>query len=179
VQSHPPPILLIQPTSYKNHILLICAPFGTAPHFQSPRVEVCENLLSWRFSSEKIKVFLSEQFLVTCNTMLQCYSATRLQCYNAIVHHWSYSAYPSWSSVTENGSISPQWHHTTCERWGGRPRSDHGQMIADVKTGIFCWIAHPKLTFWHEYHIASQKVPKTSEWHVIPISSSMMQEVSG
>jgi len=37
---------------------------------------------------------------------------------------WSHSANPSWASVVaENGSISPQWHHTTCGQRGGRPKS--------------------------------------------------------
>jgi len=44
---------------------------------------------------------------------------------------WSHSANPSWASVAENGSISPQWHHTICGQWGGRPKSNHGQTMAD------------------------------------------------
>jgi len=46
---------------------------------------------------------------------------------------WSRSANPSWARVAENGSISPQWHHTTCGQWGGRPKSNHGQTMADRK----------------------------------------------
>jgi len=46
---------------------------------------------------------------------------------------WSHSANPSWASVAENGSISPQWHHTTCGQRGGRPKSNHGQTMADRK----------------------------------------------
>ena len=34
---------------------------------------------------------------------------------------WSHSVNPSWASVAKNGSISPQWHHTTCGQRGGRP----------------------------------------------------------
>jgi len=46
---------------------------------------------------------------------------------------WSHSANPSWASVSENGSISPQWHHTVCGQQRGRPKSYHGQTIADRK----------------------------------------------
>jgi len=42
----------------------------------------------------------------------------------------SHSANPSWASVAENGSTSPQWHHTTCWNRGGRPKSNHGQTMA-------------------------------------------------
>jgi len=33
--------------------------------------------------------------------------------------------------VAENGSIFPQRHHTTCGQRGGRPKFNHGQMMAD------------------------------------------------
>ena len=49
---------------------------------------------------------------------------------------WSYSANPSWASVAENGSISPQLHHTTCGQRGGRPKSNHGQTMADSIRGV-------------------------------------------
>jgi len=39
----------------------------------------------------------------------------------------------SWLIVTENSSIFPQWHHTTCGQRGGRPKSNHEQMMAEVK----------------------------------------------
>jgi len=29
---------------------------------------------------------------------------------------------------------SPQWHHTTCGHWGGRPKSNHGQTMAEKNT---------------------------------------------
>jgi len=44
---------------------------------------------------------------------------------------WSHYANPSWASVAEHGSISPQWHHTTCVQLGGRSKSNHGQTMAD------------------------------------------------
>ena len=39
---------------------------------------------------------------------------------------------------------SPQWHHTTCGQRGGRPKSNHGQTMADRKKkditdGAWCW----------------------------------------
>ena len=46
---------------------------------------------------------------------------------------WSHSANPSWASVAENGSISPQRHYTTCGQRGGRPKFNRGQMMADRK----------------------------------------------
>ena len=49
----------------------------------------------------------------------------------------SHSTNLFWASVAENGSISPQWHHTACGQWGGRPMSNHGWMImmAERKKG--------------------------------------------
>jgi len=44
---------------------------------------------------------------------------------------WSHSANPSWASVAENGSISPQWHQTTCGQRGERPKFNFGQTMAD------------------------------------------------
>jgi len=38
---------------------------------------------------------------------------------------------PVRASVAEKGSISPQWHHTTCGNRGGRPKSNHGQTMAE------------------------------------------------
>ena len=52
---------------------------------------------------------------------------------------WSRSANPSWASVAENGSISPQWHHTTCGQRGGRPKFNHGQTMADRKNDAKSW----------------------------------------
>ena len=46
---------------------------------------------------------------------------------------WSHSANPSWASVAENGSISPQRHHTTCGQRGGRLKFNHAQTMADRK----------------------------------------------
>ena len=46
---------------------------------------------------------------------------------------WPHSANPSWASVAENGSISPRWHCKTCGQRGGRPKSNHGQMMAYSK----------------------------------------------
>jgi len=52
---------------------------------------------------------------------------------------WSPSANPSWASVAENGSISPQWHNTNFGQWGGRPKSNHGQTMADEKKNtVWC-----------------------------------------
>ena len=39
---------------------------------------------------------------------------------------WSHSVNPSWASVAENGSISPQWHYTTSGQRGGRLMSNRG-----------------------------------------------------
>ena len=49
---------------------------------------------------------------------------------------WSHSANPSLASVAENGSISPQRHHTTCGQRGGRPMFNNGQMMGDRKKTI-------------------------------------------
>jgi len=53
--------------------------------------------------------------------------------FKGFVPDWLHSANPSWASVAENGSISPQRHHTTCGQRGGRPKFNHGQMMADRK----------------------------------------------
>ena len=56
---------------------------------------------------------------------------------------WSHSVNPSWASMTKNSSISPQWHHTTCEQRGRKPKSNHGQTMAEIKktveTNAFVW----------------------------------------
>jgi len=49
-----------------------------------------------------------------------------------------HSANPSWASVAENGSISPQRNHATCGQRGGRPKFNHGQTIADRKKSGVC-----------------------------------------
>jgi len=49
----------------------------------------------------------------------------------------SHSASPSWASMAENGSISTQWHHTTCGQRGGRPKSNHRQTMADRKKSLY------------------------------------------
>ena len=46
---------------------------------------------------------------------------------------WSHSANLSWASVVENGSISPQWHHTTCGQGGGRLKFNYGQTMGGKK----------------------------------------------
>jgi len=50
---------------------------------------------------------------------------------------WSHSANPSWAGVTENGSIFPKRHHTSRD-WTsrGRPKSNHGQTLAEIKKAI-------------------------------------------
>jgi len=35
--------------------------------------------------------------------------------------------------MAENGSISPQWHRTTCGQQGGRLKSNHRQTMAAKK----------------------------------------------
>ena len=42
---------------------------------------------------------------------------------------WSHSADPSCASSVENGSIYPQWHHTTCGHQGANPTSNHEQWL--------------------------------------------------
>jgi len=58
---------------------------------------------------------------------------------------WSHSANPCWASVAENGSISPQWHHTTCGQRGGRPKFNQGQTMGDKKNRT---VAAFKYKFW-------------------------------
>jgi len=55
---------------------------------------------------------------------------------------WSHSASPSWASVSENSSISPQWHHTTCGHRGGRLESNHGQTLAQRKISRYTYQMH-------------------------------------
>ena len=51
---------------------------------------------------------------------------------------WSHFANPSCPGVTENGSISPQWHRTTCGHRGRKPTSTHWQTTAgkNWETGL-------------------------------------------
>jgi len=46
--------------------------------------------------------------------------------------------HPDRASVAENGSISPQWHHTICGRRRGRQKFNHGQGQW-LKKGTGCW----------------------------------------
>ena len=39
---------------------------------------------------------------------------------------------PVLSQCGRYGSISPEWHHTTCGNHGGRPKSKHGQTMAEL-----------------------------------------------
>ena len=50
---------------------------------------------------------------------------------NGFFPGWPHSANPSWASVSENGSISPHWHHTNWRQRGGRPKSNHRWTMAD------------------------------------------------
>jgi len=50
-----------------------------------------------------------------------CLLTAVAECFKGFLPGWLNSANPSWPNVTENGSISPQWHHTTCGHGGGRP----------------------------------------------------------
>jgi len=45
--------------------------------------------------------------------------------------------FSSWASVTKNGSISSQWHRTTCGHRGGRLKSNHGQTAAERNKAFF------------------------------------------
>jgi len=51
----------------------------------------------------------------------------------SIPRDFSHSANPSWASVAENGSISPQWHHTTCGQRGGRLKSTDRWWLIEKK----------------------------------------------
>ena len=78
--------------------------------------------------------------IAQCNNSLSVLPVARVQFpataeyFKGFFRGWSHSANPSWASVAENGSISPQWHHTTCGQRGGRPKSNHGQTMADRKS---------------------------------------------
>jgi len=37
---------------------------------------------------------------------------------------------PAWQKMAQS---PPQWHHTTCRHRGGRPKSNHGQTMAEAK----------------------------------------------
>ena len=48
---------------------------------------------------------------------------------------WSHSTKPSWASVAENGSISPQRHHTTCgQRRKGRSSTMDRRWLIEKKS---------------------------------------------
>ena len=76
-----------------------------------------------------VLVLESSVMLVQWNSSLSVLPLARVQfpaaaeCFKGFFPGWSHSANPSWASVAENGSISPQWHHTTCGQRGGRPNS--------------------------------------------------------
>ena len=43
------------------------------------------------------------------------------------------------ANVAEDGWISPQWHHSPCGHWGGRPKSNHGQTVAEKMSHLPIW----------------------------------------
>ena len=52
---------------------------------------------------------------------------------------------PAWQNMAEHGSISSQWHHTTCGHRGGRPTSNHGHTMAEFKENNIFY-SHPIVT---------------------------------
>jgi len=49
--------------------------------------------------------------------------------------------------AADNGSISPQWPHTTCGHWGVRPKPHHGQTWAEDKENSMISL-HKLRTLW-------------------------------
>jgi len=90
---------------------------------------------------------------------------------------WSHSANPSWASLGENGSIPPQWHHTTCGQRGGRPKFNHGQTMADRKNCMTYQtgnasrdeLLHHRMT--HPPILSSYKSISGPHWENIPFVS--------
>jgi len=76
----------------------------------------------------------------------------------------SHSANPPWASVAENGSISPQWHHTTCGQRGGRPKSNHGQIMADRKKNRKLCSQYQCSSSWVAWNIGAQIDARSSCW---------------
>jgi len=88
--------------------------------------------------------------------------------FNEFFPDWSYSANLSWASLTEKGSISPQWHHATCGHRGRRPRSNHGQVMGEIKYkrqfyGKTIIVRIPK-TWEVSCHIGIKPASKWSVW---------------
>jgi len=85
---------------------------------------------------------------------------------------WSHSANPSWASVAENGSISSQRHHTTCGQWGGRPKFNNGQTMADRKKdrvlGSEMRSQHPKclaaFNCAYHIHVTASEIVYLTDW---------------
>ena len=80
---------------------------------------------------------------------------------------WSHSANSSWASVAENGSISPQRHHTTCGQRGGRPKFNHRRWLIEKKNyrepG---WVVSAISTEGPRFKtVCSQDFPKTFSVH--------------
>ena len=51
-----------------------------------------------------------------------------------IFFDWSHSVHMCWASMTENGSICPQWHRTTCRHRKGKYQSSNGRTMVDIQS---------------------------------------------
>jgi len=54
----------------------------------------------------------------------------------------------SWASVVKMAQSPPQCHHRTCGQRGERPKSNHGQTMADRKTTWDVYLYQLKLKHW-------------------------------
>jgi len=85
----------------------------------------------------------------------------------------SHSANPSWVSVTDNGSISPKWHHTTCAHRGGRLKSDHWQTMAERKNKLIAYWDSDWPPIWAERMSAASH--SHEYFHFCPLENSPLQ----
>jgi len=99
-------------------------------------------VFSWGFSGDqttprcKYKLINSwpvSQWKNECSSLFILYEARVKFPTMPLFCGWLDSANSFWVRVAENESISPQWHHTTCAHRGERPKSNHGQTMADRK----------------------------------------------
>ena len=71
-----------------------------------------------------------EWMYLTVLPMARVQFPAMVEYFNGLFPSWSHSANPSWASVAENGSISPQRYHTTCgksrRKAAVQPRTDNG-----------------------------------------------------
>jgi len=87
-------------------------------------------VLTAQWENECILLHVLSVTWVQFSALAKCFKGLSLTGHTRPTNHSSFS------SAAEKGSISSQWHHTSCGHGGGRLNSNHGQTMGITK---FWW----------------------------------------